>query len=74
MNERKRGFLKCFSIVIFMYGWFLYILWFVPEYDLMGKISWTFFILMLLHFTYHTLDLVDRINWMLKEEKEMMRK
>lgn len=62
MDARKLDFWKRFSIVVFLYFWFLWIVWFVPEWDLIGKISWTFFLLMLLHFTYATLDLVDRIE------------
>lgn len=62
MDKRKLEFLKRFSIVLFLYFWFLFNVWFVPEWDFIGKISWTFFLLMLLHFTYATLDLVDRIE------------
>lgn len=62
MDKRKIDFLKRFSIVLFLYFWFICIVWFVPEWDLIGKISWTFFLLMLLHFTHATLDLVDRIE------------
>jgi len=70
MDRRKLEFFKHFSIVIAIYVWFLIILWFVPQYDLIGKISWTFFILMLLHFSYKTLDLVVKVERQLKEEKE----
>lgn len=66
MDRRKLDFLKRFSIVVFLYFSFICIVWFVPEWDLIGKISWTFFLLMLLHFTYATLDLVDRIEMWLE--------
>lgn len=71
MNRQKLNFFKRFSIVIVMYIWFLIIVWFVPEWDLAGKISWTFFLLMLLHFSYSALDLVDRIECCLREDRKL---
>lgn len=62
MDRRKLDFWKRFSLVVFLYFFFLFDLWFVPEWDLKGKISWTFFLLMLLHFTYKTLDLVEGLE------------
>lgn len=66
MDMRKLDFWKRFSIVVFLYFSFIFIVWFVPEWDLIGKISWTFFLLMLLHFSYATLDLVERIEMWLE--------
>ena len=70
MNRRKLDFWKRFSIVVFLYCCFIWIVWFVPEWDLIGKISWSFFLLMLLHFTYATLDLVERIELWLETNRE----
>jgi len=70
MDKRKLDFWKKFSIVVFLYFFLLANLWFVPEWDLIGKISWTFFLLMMLHYTYATLDFVTRIELWLEANRE----
>jgi len=75
MDKKKLDFWKKFSIVIFLYLFLLANLWFVPEWDLIGKISWTFFLLMMLHYTYATLDLVTRIElWLEANRRHVMKK
>ena len=66
MDKTKVDFWKKFSLVLFLYLFLILNVWFVPEWDLKGKISWTFFLLMLLHFTYATLDLVVHIEMWLE--------
>lgn len=82
MIRIKIEFLKHFSIVVFLYLCFIFIVWFAPEYemkenylvrkyDIEAKISWTLFLGVLLHFTYITLEVINRIMLCLEEKKKL---
>lgn len=71
LDGRKKKFLKRFSIVFVLYIWLSFTIGYDGEMMEMEKVAWMGFLFLCMDFTYRGLDLIDRINCMIEEERRM---